>query len=86
MKTRTMLGLTVVWGAVALAVDMPVGYTHLDWIESDAAGLQWIDSGYWASFFGVMQDDNSAHSVVFRYFNNSNFNCIFCNSNYGEVA
>ena len=46
MKTRTMLGLAVLWGAVALAVDMPAGYTHLGWIESDAAGLQWINSGY----------------------------------------
>ncbi len=106
MKTRTMLGLTVLWGAVALAVDMPAGYTHLGWIESDAAGLQWIDSGYhptsstvirasilarvrridWASFFGVMQDDSPGHSVVARYFNNSNFNFIFCNSTYGEAS
>lgn len=106
MKTRTMLGLTVLWGAVALAVDMPAGYTHLGWIESDAAGLQWIDSGYhpasstvirasilararriaWGSFFGVMQDDVPDHSVVARYFNNPNFNFIFCNSTYGEVA
>lgn len=106
MKTRTTLGLAVLWGAVALAVDMPAGYTHLGWIESDAAGLQWIDSGYhptsstvirasilararriaWGSFFGVMQDDVPDHSVVARYFNNPNFNFIFCNSNYGEVA
>ena len=106
MKMRTVLGLAALWGAAALAVDMPAGYTHLGWIESDAAGLQWIDSGYhptsstvirasilarvrridWASFFGVMQDDSPGHSVVARYFNNSNFNFIFCNSTYGEAS
>lgn len=90
----------------ALAVDLPANYTRLDWIESDASGLQWIDSGYspnsdtvirasilakarrvdWAAFFGVMQDDKSNNSIVFRYFNNSNFNGIFCNSNYTEAG
>ena len=29
----------------ALAVDLPANYTRLDWIESDAANKQWIDSG-----------------------------------------
>lgn len=90
----------------AFAVDLPANYTRLDWIESDAAGLQWIDSGYhpkettvvrasilararrvdWAAFFGVMQDDKPNNSIVFRYFNNSNFNGIFCNESYGEAA
>ena len=90
----------------AFAVDLPANYTRLDWIESDAAGLQWIDSGYrpqsttvirasilaktrkgdWTTFFGVMKDDKSNNSVVFRYFNNSNFNGIFCNSNYAEAG
>ena len=90
----------------ALAVDLPANYTRLDWIESDAANKQWIDSGYhpqsttvirasilakarrvdWAVFFGVMQDDKSNNSIVFRYFNNSNFNGIFCNSNYAEAG
>ncbi|MBR2941179.1 MAG: hypothetical protein IKC14_07735 [Kiritimatiellae bacterium] len=90
----------------ALAVDLPANYTRLDWIESDAAGLQWIDSGYrpqsttvirasilaktrkgdWTTFFGVMEDDKSNNSVVFRYFNNPNFNGIFCNSNYTEAG
>ncbi len=90
----------------AFAVDMPANYTRLDWIESDAAGLQWIDSGYqpqattvvrasilararrvdWAAFFGIMNDDKPNYSVVFRYFNNSNFNGIFCNSNYAEAG
>ena len=90
----------------AFAVDMPANYTRLDWIESDAAGLQWIDSGYqpqattvvrasilararrvdWAAFFGIMNDDEPNYSVVFRYFNNSNFNGIFCNSNYAEAG
>ncbi len=90
----------------ALAVDLPANYTRLDWIESDASGLQWIDSGYspnsdtvirasilakarrvdWAAFFGVMQDDKPNNSIVFRYFNNSNFNGIFCNESYGEAA
>lgn len=99
------LALTFAAGA-ALAVDLPTNYTRLDWIESDASGLQWIDSGYnpnsdtvirasilakarrvdWAAFFGVMQDDKSNNSIVFRYFNNSNFNGIFCNSNYTEAG
>lgn len=90
----------------ALAVDLPANYTRLDWIESDASGLQWIDSGYspnsdtvirasilakakrvdWAVFFGIMSDDKPNYSVVFRYFNNSNFNGIFCNSNYAEAG
>ena len=90
----------------AFAVDLPANYTRLDWIESDASGLQWIDSGYspnsdtvirasilakarrvdWAAFFGVMQDDKPNNSIVFRYFNNSNFNGIFCNESYGEAA
>lgn len=90
----------------AFAVDLPANYTRLGWIESDASGLQWIDSGYspnsdtvihasilakarrvdWAAFFGVMQDDKSNNSIVFRYFNNSNFNGIFCNESYGEAA
>lgn len=90
----------------ALAVDLPANYTRLDWIESDASGLQWIDSGYrpqsttvirasilaktrkgdWTTFFGVMEDDKSNNSVVFRYFNNPNFNGIFCNSNYTEAG
>ena len=90
----------------ALAVDLPANYTRLGWIESDAAGLQWIDSGYrpqsttvirasilaktrkgdWTTFFGVMEDDKSNNSVVFRYFNNPNFNGIFCNSNYTEAG
>ncbi len=90
----------------ALAVDLPANYTRLGWIESDASGLQWIDSGYspnsdivirasilararrvdWAAFFGVMQDDKPNNSIVFRYFNNSNFNGIFCNESYGEAA
>ena len=90
----------------AIAVDLPPNYTRLDWIESDAANKQWIDSGYhpqsttvirasilaktrkgdWTTFFGVMKDDKSNNSVVFRYFNSSNFNGIFCNSNYAEAG
>ena len=30
----------------AHAVDMPDGYTHLGWIESDTSGKQWINTGY----------------------------------------
>lgn len=42
--------------------------------------------GDWTTFFGVMEDDKSNNSVVFRYFNNPNFNGIFCNSNYTEAG
>ena len=42
--------------------------------------------GDWTTFFGVMKDDKSNNSVVFRYFNSSNFNGIFCNSNYAEAG
>ena len=30
----------------AFAVDLPANYTRLDWIESDAANKQWIDTEY----------------------------------------
>lgn len=99
------LALTFAAGT-ALAVDLPASYTRLDWIESDATGLQWIDSGYhpqsttiiqasilarekrvdWAAFFGMMKDDNSANSIVLRYYNNSNLNGIFCNNAYNETT
>ena len=41
----------VLWGLfivplMASAVDMPDGYTHLGWIESDTTNKQWIDTGY----------------------------------------
>ena len=110
-KTRNMVAVAfaaiVAFAAgYAPAVDLPANYTRLDWIESDAANKQWIDSGYhpqsttvirasilaktrkgdWTTFFGVMKDDKSNNSVVFRYFNNSNFNGIFCNSNYAEAG
>ena len=29
---------------IASAVDMPDGYTHLAWIESDKTNKQWIDT------------------------------------------
>ncbi|MBR2940722.1 MAG: hypothetical protein IKC14_05365, partial [Kiritimatiellae bacterium] len=31
---------------MASAVDMPDGYTHLGWIESDKTNKQWIDTEY----------------------------------------
>ena len=31
---------------IASAVDMPDGYTHLGWIESDTTNKQWIDTEY----------------------------------------
>ena len=41
----------VLWGffiapLMASAVDMPDGYTHLGWIESDKTNKQWIDTEY----------------------------------------
>ena len=40
--------LLVVFSApmAASAVDMPDGYTHLGWIESDKTAKQWINTGY----------------------------------------
>ena len=50
-KTRNMVAVAfaaiVAFAAgYAPAVDLPANYTRLDWIESDAANKQWIDSGY----------------------------------------